>query len=218
MASSVAHEFNNLMTVVLANPERLDSEQDPMRRAKQLSRAQWGAERATKLTDQMLSFARRQFNDNQVLDVNATIKRCDIILDQMAGSGSTVRLELAPEPLLVSLDASQLEMALLNLVRNAADASTDGSPVIVSTRRRLQGEPGVEIAVVDQGAGMDDEVIRRATEPFFTTKGLGKGTGLGLSMVKGFVEQSGGILEIQSSPGRGTVMRLSFPAAQDAQT
>lgn len=222
MASSVAHEFNNLMTVVLANLERLEGEQDPTRRARQLSRARWGAERATKLTDQMLSFARRQFHDNQVLDVNATITGCDTILDQMAGSGSTVRLELAPEPLLASLDASQLEMALLNLVRNAADASIDGGTVIVSTQRRSQGEqdgePRIEIAVVDRGSGMDDEVVRRAIEPFFTTKVLGKGTGLGLSMVKGFVEQSGGTLEIESSLGQGTTIRLVFPALHHADT
>ena len=222
MASSVAHEFNNLMTVVLANLERLEGEQDPIRRARQLSRARWGAERATKLTDQMLSFARRQFHDNQVLDVNATIAGCDTILDQMAGSGSTVRLELAPEPLLASLDASQLEMALLNLVRNAADASIDGGTVIVSTQRRSQGEqdgePRIEIAVVDRGSGMDDEVVRRAIEPFFTTKVLGKGTGLGLSMVKGFVEQSGGTLEIESGLGQGTTIRLVFPTLHHADT
>lgn len=220
MASSIAHEFNNLMTVVLANLERLETEQDPTRRAKQVSRARWGAERATKLTDQMLSFARRQFHDNQVLDVNATIAGCDAILDQMMGSGSRVQLDLASEPLLASLDASQLEMALLNLVRNAADSSTDGGAVIVSTRRRSQGERDgelwVEVAVVDQGSGMDNEVVRRATEPFFTTKALGKGTGLGLSMVKGFVEQSGGMLEIESSPGQGTTIRLVFPAVHRA--
>jgi signal transduction histidine kinase len=200
MASSVAHEFNNLMTVVLANLERLETEQDPTRRTRQVGRARWGAERATKLTDQMLSFARRQFHDNQVLDVNATIAGCDTILDQMAGSSSRVQPDLASESLLVSLDASQLEMALLNLVRNAADASTDGGAVIVSTRTRSRrednGQVWIEVTVVDQGSGMDSEVVRRATEPFFTTKALGKGTGLGLSMVKGFVEQSGGAFEI----------------------
>lgn len=217
MASSLAHEFNNLMTVVLANLERLESEQDPARRARQVSRARWGAQRAARLTDQMLSFARRQFHDNQVLDVNETIAGCDAILDQMAGSNSTVVLSLASEPLGAMLDASQLEMALLNLVRNAADASESGSDITISTRARPgtmeDGSHGVEIAVTDQGSGMDAETMLRATEPFYTTKALGKGTGLGLSMVKGFVEQSGGRLEIDSQVRSGTTIRLVFPMA-----
>ncbi len=217
MASSLAHEFNNLMTVVLASLERLETEQDPVRRTRQASHAKWGAQRAAKLTDQMLSFARRQFHDNQLLDVNATIANCDTILDQMAGSTSTVRLELAPEPLTVSLDASQLEMALLNLVRNAADASPPGQEIVIATRTRPGGlsgsEQAVEVAVKDGGVGMEAGVVARATEPFFTTKALGKGTGLGLSMVRGFVEQSGGMLELESQLDVGTTVRLIFPAA-----
>ena len=215
MASSVAHEFNNLMTIVLANLERLEAETDAGRRTKQIERATWGAQRATKLTDQMLSFARRQFHDNQTLDVNQTLADCDAILDQMAGSGVRVRLELWTEPLLASLDASQLEMALLNLVRNAADAAP-GSEIAIRTRPRAYNgpasEPAVEIAVVDQGTGMTPEVARRALEPFFTTKSLGKGTGLGLSMVKGFVEQSRGKVEIDTALGAGTTIRMIFPA------
>ena len=217
MASSLAHEFNNLMTVVLGNLERLETERDPARRTRQVDRARWGAQRAARLTDQMLSFARRQFHDNQVLDINETIAHCDAILDQMAGSGSTVRLDLAPEPLAASLDANQLEMALLNLVRNAADASTPGSDIVISTRKRsseaAHAGREVEVAVKDHGTGMDADVLRRATEPFFTTKALGKGTGLGLSMVKGFTEQSKGRLEIESQTGSGTTIRLVFPTA-----
>lgn len=215
MASSLAHEFNNLMTIVLANLERLAVEPSNERRAKQIERASWGARRASKLTDQMLSFARRQFHDDQLLDVNETLANCDSILDQMAGSTVEVTLDLAPEPLVTSLDASQLEMALLNLVRNAADAVPAGSSIGVSTRLRPpsgpDGTPAIEIAVTDRGSGMDAEVARRATEPFFTTKALGKGTGLGLSMVKGFVEQSRGRFELESKPGVGTTIRLVFP-------
>ncbi len=208
MASSLAHEFNNLMTIVLANLERLETEADPDRRIKQVERATWGARRAARLTDQMLSFARRQFHDDQRVDVNHVISGCDAILDQMAGSGSRVRLDLADSPLLTSLDSGQLEMALLNLVRNAADAAPRGSEIVVATRLR----PGaaLEIAVTDTGAGMTAEVAARAMEPFFTTKALGKGTGLGLSMVKGFVEQSNGKLELETAPGAGTTVRLVF--------
>ena len=219
MASSLAHEFNNLMTIVMANLERIGTEVDGARRAKQIERATWGTRRAAKLTDQMLSFARRQFHENQTLDINETLANCDSILDQMAGADINVVLDLADEPLMVSLDASQLEMALLNMVRNAADAAPAGSRIAIATRaRRYDGPatgPAVEIAVADDGCGMSPEVARRATEPFFTTKSLGKGTGLGLSMVKGFVEQSNGKLEIDTAPGVGTTIRLIFP--QDRQ-
>ncbi len=215
MASSLAHEFNNLMTIVMANLERLTTETDVGRRTRQIERASWGTRRASKLTDQMLSFARRQFHENQTLDVNETLANCDSILDQMAGANVSVTLELADEPLLASLDASQLEMALLNLVRNAADAVSPGNRITIATKpREFNGSgsgPAVEIAVADTGCGMPPDVARRATEPFFTTKAFGKGTGLGLSMVKGFVEQSNGKLELETALGSGTTIRLVFP-------
>ena len=220
MASSLAHEFNNLMTIVLGNLERLDGEVNSERGLRSIERAAWGARRATKLTDQMLSFARRQFHDNQTLDVNATLANCDGILDQMAGTGVTVKLALADEAMMASVDPSQLEMALLNLVRNAAAAAPRGRDLVISTRARRQagpdGSPSVEISVADQGSGMTPEVAQRALEPFFTTKPLGKGTGLGLSMVKGFVEQSNGQLELQTTEGVGTTIRLVFPRLEAA--
>ncbi|MBE7209937.1 MAG: PAS domain-containing protein [Gluconacetobacter diazotrophicus] len=214
MASSLAHEFNNLMTIVLGNLERLRDEVETPRGRKSIENAAWGANRAARLTDQMLSFARRQFHDNRVLDLNATLSNCDAILDQMAGSGVKVRLVLAAETLMASLDASQLEMALLNLVRNAADAGGNGTGITITSRSRRDDtdeRDAIEITVEDDGGGMPPEVVARATEPFFTTKALGRGTGLGLSMVKGFVEQSGGRLEIGSEVGRGTTIRMVFP-------
>ncbi len=219
MASSLAHEFNNLMTIVMANLERLTTETDLGRRSRQIERATWGTQRAARLTDQMLSFARRQFHEGQTLDVNETLANCDSILDQMAGANVSVALELADEPLLASLDPSQLEMALLNLVRNAADAVSPGSRITIATRPRdydgLGSSRAVEIAVADTGCGMPPEVARRATEAFFTTKAFGKGTGLGLSMVKGFVEQSNGKLELETALGSGTTIKLVFPRPND---
>ncbi len=219
MAASLAHEFNNLMTIVLANLERVGTEKDPERRAKQVERATWGAQRATRLTDQMLSFARRQFHDDRTVDVNQLLAGCDAILDQMAGSGSKVRMDLEKSPLFASVDAGQLEMALLNLVRNAADASSPGSEIVVATRHRssadVDGGRTLEITITDTGCGMTPEVADRAMEPFYTTKGIGKGTGLGMSMVKGFVEQSGGKLEVETAPGEGTTIRLVFPILTD---
>ncbi|MGI4977371.1 MAG: ATP-binding protein [Janthinobacterium lividum] len=219
MASSLAHEFNNLMTIVLANLDRLDGQVDGERGRRSVERATWGARRAVRLTDQMLSFARRQFHESEVLDVRSTLENCDSILDQMAGASVRVRLALCEEPLFASLDASQLEMALLNLVRNAADAAPRSGEIVVAARRRpldaLAGGPAVEVSVADLGSGMTAEVAQKAMEPFFTTKGPGKGTGLGLSMVRGFVEQSGGRLELQTVPGVGTTVRMVFPQSME---
>ena len=164
----------------------------------------------------MLSFARRQFHDTQVIDVRATLGNCDSILDQMAGAGASVRLALGEARLFAALDASQLEMALLNLVRNAAGAASADGRIVVSARARDLDGPGsaaaVEVSVADTGSGMSAEVAQKALEPFFTTKAPGKSTGLGLSMVRGFVEQSGGRVELQTAPGAGTTVRLVFPA------
>ena len=222
LASGLAHEFNNLMTIVLASLERAGDEADEARRARQIERATWGARRASRLTDQMLSFARNQFHDDRTLDLNEMLANFDGILDQMAGTATSVALRLAAEPLPARIDAGQMELALLNLVRNAADALPGGGEIVIATRLRPAGEvdamPLVEVAVADRGIGMPPEVARRATEPFFTTKERGKGTGLGLSMVNGFAEQSGGRMEIETAPGLGTTIRLVFPVVETVVT
>ena len=166
----------------------------------------------------MLSFARHRFDEVQVVDVNATVRDCDAILDQMAGHQLSVVLELADEPLRASLDQAQLELGLLNLVRNAADAASPGGRIVVRSRRCRFGDgEGVGLSVVDHGTGMTDQVRAQATRSFFTTKQPGKGTGLGLSMVKDFAEHHGGSLEIRSAPGQGTTIDLVLPmAAADA--
>ncbi len=221
LASGIAHEFNNLMTVVLASLERASDEADEARRARQIERATWGARRASRLTDQMLSFARHQFHDDRLLDLNELLSNFDGILDQMAGSDTDVALRLCEGVLPARIDAGQLELALLNLVRNAADAQGEGGAIVIATRPRPAGDadaaPMVEVAVIDHGTGMAPEVARRATEPFFTTKQRGKGTGLGLSMVAGFAEQSGGRMEIETAPGAGTTIRLVFPTGDTLQ-
>ncbi len=222
MASGVAHEFNNLMTVVLGSLAQLERQLDADGPGRQrLDRAKWAAQQAGRLTQQMLSFARRQFHDNHALDLNQLLGDFDSILRQMAGIGVDLTLRLAPGPVLVELDAGQLEMALLNLVRNASDAMPQGGPLVIETRTPAAADASapatVEIVVRDQGAGMSPETVQRAVDPFFTTKPKGAGTGLGLSMVNGFVAQSGGRMSIVSSPGRGTAITLAFPAYQVAQ-
>lgn len=120
--------------------------------------------------------------------------------------------ELGEGPLLVRLDPEQLELSLINLVRNAADAMSDGGIVTITTGA-TPSSSWVEVAVADTGVGIPPEVIERVTEPFFTTKATGRGTGLGLAVVRTFVEQVGGTLKIDTAPGKGTTVRLCFPRA-----
>ncbi len=212
MASSLAHEFNNLMTIVLAGIEQARGTDDATRRTKQLDRAETGVRRAARLTDQMLSFARRQFHDPSNADLNALLDKVDEVLGRIAGGGCHVQVSSYPAALPVAVDVAQFEMALLNLVRNAADALPDGGRITVRTEAH---GPEVAVAVEDEGAGMPPHVARHAADPFFTTKPAGQGTGLGLSMVKGFAEQSGGRLHIDTAEGRGTTVRIVLPRAID---
>ncbi len=141
----------------------------------------------------------------------------------MAAPGVQVSVDLAPTPALVSLDPGQVELVLLNLIRNAVDAMPAGGQVRVATRvlsafeatSELQGREAIELVVEDMGAGMSPEVLERATELFFTTKGTGKGTGLGLFLALEFVDKSGGRLMIDSQVGEGTKVRLLFPHATE---
>ena len=150
-----------------------------------------------------------------MIEIGELLRDFDNILDQMAGDGISVTLDVPSEPLLLEIDAGQMELALLNLIRNAADAMPKGGEIIVRARPgcfSVEDErPAAEIVVIDAGCGMVASVAEQATEPFFTTKQSGQGTGLGLSMVKGFVEQSGGALRIDTTPGLGTAIRLIFP-------
>ena len=209
MASSIAHEFNNLMTVVLGSAQQAaERATDPKQRS-QLDRVESAARQAGRLTQQMLSFARRQFHDAQDTDLNALVSDMDGLLRQVAGPNVAVALDLAPAPVVAVLDSGQMQLALINLARNAVDAMPGGGTLTISTQTLPDGA-GVALAVTDTGAGMTPDVLRRATEPFFTTKQPGKGTGLGLSMVSGFAQQSGGRVEIEA-PGQGVRVTIKLP-------
>ena len=221
MASSVAHEFNNLLTIVLGSLEQLRRQQLDDRGRDQLDRAEWGTRQAGRLADQVLSFTRFETGSLQRIDMNEVIGNFDKMVGHAAdyGGSVSVKLELAPQRLPVQLDQGQLELALLNLVRNAADAMGGSGTVVVRTMgHRFDGlgnQPTVEVAVSDTGAGMPPEVVQRATEPFFTTKKSGQGTGLGLWMVQKFVSACGGKLVIETATGRGTMVRLVFPRSDE---
>lgn len=221
LASGVAHEFNNLLTVVLGSLERATANTVDESQKRHLERAEWGARRAGQLAAELLSLARRQATEEHTMDLNQVLHDFQDTLAQIVPHGVHVSLDLAPAPVLARLDPSQLELVLLNLVRNAADAMPDGGQVRLSTRvlpapeaaALLNGREVVELVVADTGQGMPPEVIERATELFFTTKAAGKGTGLGLFLALEFVDKSGGRLTIDSKVGHGTRMRLAFPQA-----
>ena len=211
MAALIAHEFNNLMTVVVGNIEAVALDPLSARQAERLGRVGWAARAAGRLTQQMLSFAGRQSLQAELIDLNEVVKDFDRLLAQVAAHAS-FEVILCDMPLPTRLDVGQLELALINLVRNAADASPNGGHVTVTTRAVSGSNPAAfEIAVSDQGTGMPPDIAAHATEPFFTTKESGKGTGLGLSMVAGFCQQSGGTMQIETEPGKGTTIRLVFP-------
>jgi PAS domain S-box-containing protein len=225
LTAGMAHDFNNLLQVINGNLEvALISLDQPDLARQQLERAQRAAMRAGKLTQQLLTFARRQRLEPRRININNLVFDFSEMLVRTLGAKVELRLDLRPGLPACMLDPTHLEMALLNVLINARDAMPDGGEVTVATaivrgedRLKVHGLPQgtyVSLCVIDKGTGMDPEVLRRATEPFFTTKG--PGTGLGLAMVHGFVQQSHGRLELTSQPGEGTKVTMIFPIADNA--
>ncbi|MBK4735628.1 histidine kinase famiy protein [Noviherbaspirillum pedocola] len=225
LAAGMAHDFNNLLQVMSGNLEMAAGmAQDHPQLLRLIGNAQKAAKKGSRLTQQLLSFARKQRLDPHRINLNTLLVQFSEMLVRTLGSRVEVRLDLMPGLPHCLLDATHMEMALLNVLINARDAMPEGGTItvgtcIISDAQRLAAHglpPGSYVAlyVVDQGAGMPAEVLRRATEPFFTTKA--PGTGLGLAMVHGFAQQSHGRLEIDSQPGRGTTVRMLFPPAGEA--
>ncbi|RME29318.1 MAG: response regulator [Deltaproteobacteria bacterium] len=227
LAAGVAHDFNNVLTVVMGSAEVIDlATTDPTCRntARTILDA---AERAAHLTRQLLAFARRQVIELQPVQLNDEIEDFAPILRQALGDRLTLRLDLAPDLGVVQADPVQVEQVLLNLVVNARDAMPEGGSVDVVTRN-LRGGEAIEggapvpegrwvcVAVRDTGIGMDEETRARIFTPFFTTKSPGSGTGLGLATVDGIVQQLGGTITVASKPGRGTCFTVALPRDGDA--
>ena len=222
LTGGVAHDFNNLLAVVVGNLDllrrRLPDDPKLLRLAEH---AMEGAQRGAALTQRLLAFARKQDLRPQAVDLSHLVHGMTDLLQRSLGPLVRVEtrfpLDLPP----VHADAHQLELALLNLAVNARDAMPAGGRLEVSAAaehsadHRMAGlapGPYVRLSLTDHGEGMDDATLARATEPFFTTKGLGKGTGLGLSMVHGLAAQSGGKLLLRSLVGHGTTVDLYLPA------
>ena len=224
LAGGVAHDFNNMLTVIEGyNRMILDelSPIDPLRDcAEEVHRA---AARAAALTNQLLAFSRRQIIQPRVLNINATVVQTEKMLRRLIGEDVQLIKSLQPDLGNIKADPSHLEQAIVNLVVNSRDAMPTGGRITIETadvvldetyaRSHVGVQPGsfVMLAVSDTGSGMDEETKRRIFEPFFTTKARGKGTGLGLATVYGTVKQVGGDIWVYSEPGKGTVIKLYFP-------
>jgi CheY-like chemotaxis protein/two-component sensor histidine kinase len=171
------------------------------------------ADKARVLVQRLLAFARRQPLRTEAIDLTKLVCGMKPLLESTLGTQITLVLELTDD-LAATVDANQLEMALLNLVVNSKDAMPNGGTLKICTSAN---NGHVQVAVTDTGVGMSEEVRAQAVEPFYSTKGVGKGTGLGLSMVHGLVAQLGGILELTSAPGVGTTVSLILPRAEKTE-
>jgi PAS domain S-box-containing protein len=230
LAGGMAHEVNNMMSVVMGYGELLLEHlgpDDPMRQdVQEMVKA---GHRSAAITRQLLAFSRQQVLRPSVLDVGTVVAELAPMLQRVLGSDR--RLEVVPvssDPRAVA-DRTQLEQVLVNLIANARDATAGNGVVVIEVRELelgpgdldpAEGQPGrwVRLCVRDDGAGMPPEVMARVFEPFFTTKPPERGTGLGLSMVHGVVRQSGGFIRLASAPGEGTTVAIHLPRVAEAVT
>jgi PAS domain S-box-containing protein len=232
LAGGIAHEANNMMSVVLGCADYVLQRTDLAEVVRQDVDQIWrAAKRTAGITQQLLAYSRRQVLQPQVLDLNITVRELEPILTRALGENRGVRMHLSPTLGSVRADPGQLEQVLLNLTLNARDAMAEGGRLTIETMNVVLDEayaaakpvetlePGeyAALVVTDTGHGMDRSTLARIFEPFFTTKNVGEGTGLGLSTVYGIVKQSGGFIWAYSEPGLGTTFKLYFPCVAPAQ-
>ncbi|WP_033791422.1 ATP-binding protein [Pantoea septica] len=218
LTGGIAHDFNNLLAVIIGSLGLTQGQLPPGSLASRIERARQAADRAALLTQRLLAFSRKQALHPRAVSVTQLVDELQNLLQHSLLPGQRLTVEAQRPGWLAWIDASQLENALMNLVVNARDAMQQRSGEIrlrIASQRREQGER-VMIEVIDQGCGMTPDVREQVFEPFFTTKETGSGSGLGLSMVYGFVRQSGGQIEIDTAPGRGTTVRLLLPRAPES--
>ncbi|HXH15778.1 MAG TPA: ATP-binding protein [Sphingomonas sp.] len=225
LTGGVAHDFNNLLTPIVGSLDLLRRRhKDDERSQRMINGALQAAERAATLTQRLLAFARRQALQPKAVDIGALIDGLVDLIRRSLGPSITVALEVPRHLSSARVDPNQLELALLNLAINARDAMPGGGKLTLTVSEAVVDERNVvglapdryiRIAAIDTGVGMDKVTLARATEPFFSTKGIGKGTGLGLSMVHGLAAQSGGTLRLTSEPGMGTSVELWLPTTEE---
>jgi len=229
LAGGVAHDFNNILTVITASCSFLEDglhAPDPL--LDDVRTVREAAQSAVKLTRQLLAFGRRQVLEPRPLDLNVLVAESEKMLGRLIGEDVAIRIEPAPVLGFALADPGQLEQVIINLAVNSRDAMPDGGTLTIATANVELDEafvslhagssagPFVRLAVSDTGVGMDAETVVRVFEPFFTTKAVGKGTGLGLSTVYGIVKQSGGFIAVDSAPGRGATFAIYLPRVEPA--
>jgi two-component system cell cycle sensor histidine kinase/response regulator CckA len=227
LAAGVAHDFNNVLTIIQGHGELVAmSETLTKSGLESLDQVRMAAERAAKLTQQLLTFGRKQFMQMEIMDINEIIQRVTQMLRRVLGENVSLRSNLAAKLPAIEADATMMEQVIMNLSVNARDAMPGGGsltigtvPVLVSRQyvdRNPEAREGTFIclSVSDNGTGIEPDKINKLFEPFFTTKEVGKGTGLGLATVYGIVKQHQGWIEVESELGKGTVFKVYLPASQ----
>jgi PAS domain S-box-containing protein len=223
LTGGVAHDFNNLLTVIIGALDlMLRHPKDEARRERMIEAAQAAARRGERLTQQLLAFSRRQALKPELVVVDDLLTESEPLLRRAVGEAVNLTVAPCAPGALSSVDPSQFEAAVMNLVVNARDATPPGGGIRLETRlctlaaHEAEDAPAGDylcVSVHDTGDGMDAETVARVFEPFFTTKEPGRGTGLGLSQVYGFARQSGGAAVVESAPGKGATVRVYLPLA-----
>jgi signal transduction histidine kinase/ActR/RegA family two-component response regulator len=230
LAGGVAHDFNNILTVISGYSDILLKRipESDLNRSK-VEEIKLAAQRASSLTRQLLAFSRKQVLQPRLFNLNTLVTDIGNMLRRLIGEDIELVISLTADVAQINADPGQLEQVLMNLVVNARDAMPNGGRITVETtivevdrayaEQHVAVQPGsyVMLAVSDSGSGMDSETMKHIFEPFYTTKDQGKGTGLGLSTVYGIVKQSGGNIWFYSEPGQGTVFKIFLPSAVNAQ-
>ncbi|MBZ5660986.1 MAG: PAS domain S-box protein [Acidobacteriia bacterium] len=229
LSGGIAHDFNNLLGVIIGYSESLEhqlAQDDPLRKsAEQIRKA---GERAAALTHQLLAFSRQQVLQPKILDLNAVVIDMGKMLRRLIGVDIELTTRLDSQLGRVKADQSQIEQVIVNLAVNARDAMPEGGSLVIETSNTFVNEtlarglpflrpgPHILLTVSDTGTGMDLLTQRHIFEPFFTTKAPGKGTGLGLATVYGVVKQSGGVVGVDSNPGKGSRFKIYLPQAESS--
>jgi len=228
LAGGVAHDFNNILTVIHGNAEMISEKlhtKDLMQDG--LSLILEMVVRGTSLTRQLLAFSKRQPQLPEVVNINSVVSAMTKMLRRLVSEDVEIEYNLAADIPNVLIDTGQLEQVLMNLVVNSRDAIPDGGKITVETAyvncteemwqdgSKLPVGKYCMLAVVDTGTGMTDQIKQRIFDPFYTTKSVGKGTGLGLSTAHGIVMQSGGYMKVETEAGNGTTMKVYLPAVDE---
>jgi PAS domain S-box-containing protein len=228
LTAGLAHDFNNLLQVVNGSLELMAMKREDQRAFKRYHEAALtAAQRGTKLTAQLLSFARRSRLEPRPVEISSLVSEIAELLESTVGSRVDLQLNLRRRLPDIEVDPVHFETALINVVTNARDAIEAGGTITIATSLKaiaadevigLDAGTYVLLEIADNGQGMAQETLNRAVEPFFTTKPKGAGTGLGLAMAQGFAQQSAGVLTLTSNAGEGTTVRFFFPIANDETT